>query len=42
MGRNLIHRSDGAASAEREINLFFRPEELFDYERDTDRWISEE
>jgi nucleoside-diphosphate kinase len=42
MGRNLIHRSDGAASAEREINLFFRPEELFDYERGTDRWISEE
>lgn len=42
MGRNLIHRSDGAESAEREINLFFRPEEIIGYERETDRWIIEE
>lgn len=41
IGRNLIHGSDRAESAEREINLFFRPEELLDYGRDTDRWILE-
>ena len=41
VGRNLIHGSDSAESAEREINLFFRPEELLGYTRDTDRWILE-
>jgi nucleoside-diphosphate kinase len=41
IGRNLIHGSDSAESAEREINLFFRPEEILTYPRDTDRWILE-
>jgi nucleoside-diphosphate kinase len=42
IGRNLIHGSDSAESAEREINLFFRPEEILAYPRETDRWILEE
>jgi nucleoside-diphosphate kinase len=41
IGRNLIHGSDRAESAEREINLFFRPEEILTYPRETDRWILE-
>ena len=41
MGRNLIHASDGVESATREIALYFRPEELLDWTRDTDRWIFE-
>ena len=42
IGRNLIHASDGAESAEHEINLFFRPEELVSYERAVDPWIIEQ
>ena len=41
VGRNLIHGSDSPASAAREIDLFFLPEEIVGYERDTDRWILE-
>ena len=41
IGRNLIHGSDGPASAEREVQLFFKADELLDYERDTDSWILE-
>jgi nucleoside-diphosphate kinase len=41
MGRNLIHGSDGPESAAREIALFFADGELFDYQRDVDRWIFE-
>ena len=41
MGRNLIHGSDGPDSAVREIALFFSDGELFDYQRDIDRWIFE-
>lgn len=40
-GRNIIHGSDSPASAEREIAIFFRPEELVEYERTTDQWIYE-
>jgi len=29
--RNLVHGSDSAASAQREIAFFFKPEELFQY-----------
>ncbi|NLX43280.1 MAG: nucleoside-diphosphate kinase [Chloroflexi bacterium] len=38
--RNLIHGSDGPETAEAEIKLYFTPEELVDWERSTDRWIS--
>lgn len=41
MGRNLVHASDSATSAAREIKIFFKPSELVDWKRDTDRWIIE-
>lgn len=41
IGRNIIHGSDSPASAEREINIFFKPEELADYKRDIEGWIYE-
>jgi nucleoside-diphosphate kinase len=41
VGRNLIHGSDSPESAAREIDLFFRPEEIMTYARETDRWILE-
>ncbi len=41
VGRNLVHGSDSVQSAEREINLFFAPEELIDWGRDVDRWVFE-
>ncbi|MFC4103724.1 MULTISPECIES: nucleoside-diphosphate kinase [Paenibacillus] len=36
---NLIHGSDSKESAEREIGIYFRPEELVDYEHLMQRWI---
>ncbi|MDQ0337656.1 nucleoside-diphosphate kinase [Caldalkalibacillus uzonensis] len=36
---NVIHGSDSAESAEREINLFFKPEELLEYTRDINKWV---
>lgn len=41
VGRNLMHASDGVETAERELGLWFKPGELADYSRDTDRWIFE-
>lgn len=41
IGRNLVHGSDGPETAKTEIALFFKPEELLDYSRDTDKWIFE-
>lgn len=40
-GRNLVHASDGAESAVREIDLFFGGRVLQSYRRDIDRWIVE-
>lgn len=40
-GRNLVHASDSPESGVREIALFFKPEELLPWPRDTDRWIFE-
>lgn len=40
-GRNVIHGSDSPESAEREIALFFKEDELFTYSRDVDSWIYE-
>jgi len=42
VGRNLTHASDGPETAEEEIALWFRPEEIITWSRDTDRWIFEE
>ncbi|HLG73279.1 MAG TPA: nucleoside-diphosphate kinase [Chloroflexota bacterium] len=41
LGRNMVHGSDSPESAAREIALFFKPDELLDYERNVDRWIFE-
>lgn len=37
--RNIIHGSDSAENATREINLFFRPEELLTYTKVIQKWI---
>lgn len=39
MGNNVVHGSDSPESAEREINLFFKPEELVNYSKATDFWL---
>ena len=36
---NVIHGSDGPESAQREISIFFQPNELVSYERANDQWI---
>ncbi len=41
IGQNLIHGSDSADSAAREIELFFTSEEIVQYQRELDRWIIE-
>jgi len=41
IGRNVIHGSDGPESAEREINLWFTPEELSAYTRMDEVWLYE-
>jgi nucleoside-diphosphate kinase len=37
--QNLVHASDSAETAETELGLWFRPDELLSYERDVDRWV---
>ena len=36
--QNLIHASDGSDTAASELELWFAPGELVDYEREIDRW----
>ena len=36
---NLVHASDGPETAQKEIELFFKPAEIVSYARVTDRWI---
>jgi nucleoside-diphosphate kinase len=38
-GYNLIHGSDSVESAEQEINLFFKPKEIIDYELADADWL---
>jgi nucleoside-diphosphate kinase len=38
--QNLVHASDGPETAVTEIALWFRPDELVDYQRDIDRWVA--
>ncbi|MFD2655376.1 nucleoside-diphosphate kinase [Gracilibacillus thailandensis] len=40
MHRNIIHGSDSPESATREINLFFKKEEIQSYEKNVDYWLS--
>lgn len=35
---NVIHASDSDESAERELNLFFKPEELIDWKDESECW----
>ena len=41
IGRNLVHGSDSAESAQREIELFFDHSEILSYDRNSDPWITE-
>jgi len=41
ISRNIIHGSDSVTSAEREIALYFKPEELVDYPKVGQEWLSE-
>jgi nucleoside-diphosphate kinase len=39
MGMNIIHGSDAPETAEREIKLWFKEEELHEYEKTINKWI---
>ncbi len=41
IGRNLVHGSDSPENGELETNIFFRADELVDWNRVTDAWINE-
>jgi nucleoside-diphosphate kinase len=41
IGRNLVHASDSPETAQSEVALFFKEEELVAWARDIDAWISE-
>lgn len=41
IARNVIHGSDSASSAEREIAFYFKPEELVTYKRTIESWLYE-
>jgi nucleoside-diphosphate kinase len=38
--QNLVHGSDSPENAKKEIELFFKPEEILSYRRDVDKWIT--
>jgi nucleoside-diphosphate kinase len=42
VGRNLTHASDSVENGEKEVALWFKPDELVNWKRVTDRWIFEE
>jgi nucleoside-diphosphate kinase len=41
IGRNLVHGSDSAASADRELAIFFEDEDFVSRRHDLERWITE-
>jgi len=41
LGRNIIHGSANDEDASREVNLFFDKDEVIDYSRSKDEWITE-
>jgi nucleoside-diphosphate kinase len=41
IGRNIIHGSDSPDTAEFEINLWFKPEEISNYKRVDEAWLTE-
>jgi len=40
IGRNIVHGSDGPDTAEFEINLWFKPEEISSYTRIDEEWLT--
>ncbi len=41
IGRNIVHGSDSFETAEFEINLWFKPEEIANYKRIDEEWLIE-
>lgn len=41
VGRNLTHASDSIENGQKEIELWFQPAEVIDWQRATDTWIFE-
>jgi len=41
IGRNIVHGSDGPDTAEFEINLWFKPEEIANYTKIDEEWLEE-
>lgn len=41
VGRNVVHASDSVESAQREIAIYFKPEELLDYQKVEETWLYE-
>ena len=41
VGRNLTHASDSVENGEKEVALWFKPEELAPWKRDLDIWVLE-
>lgn len=39
VGKNIIHGSDSVASAEKEIALWFKEEEILSYDLVTSAWV---
>jgi nucleoside-diphosphate kinase len=37
--QNIVHASDGPETAAIELSLWFADDELYEYERDVDRWV---
>jgi nucleoside-diphosphate kinase len=42
IGRNLTHASDTIENGEKEVSLWFTPQELVNWERTVDRWVFED
>ena len=42
VGRNLTHASDSVENGANEVALWFKPEELVDWNRAVDRWVFEQ
>ncbi|MCK5123950.1 MAG: nucleoside-diphosphate kinase [Dehalococcoidia bacterium] len=39
IGHNLVHGSDSLENASKEIELFFKTEEILNYDRELDKWL---
>ena len=42
VGHNLTHASDSVENGKQEVDLWFKAEEIVDWQRDMDRWIFEQ